>query len=303
MRKQLRHYRWIMAGFLGLLWLSIPAWAYSYHPPLPAEVEMAKDAGCGNWVFVTLRLENGDVLPCIVDTGCPITLLDKSLESKLGPCLDTGTVLDFGSKQEAGRYLAPKLYLGKTRLQTGGYVFAYNFNKLSWLSNRDIMGILGMDCLQHYCIQLDFKAGKMRFLDPQHLDTNTLGKAFPITLSSKQQSEDELVRPYLHHEGLLGGTNLELLIDTGDNVDGHIDTGLLRGHYFTRLVHLLVKEHGLRVSKCTWDGWTYRKLVVNEAPHSNSLGLRFLARHLVTLDFPDGTLYLKKLSSDPPHRR
>jgi hypothetical protein len=303
MRWRMRHYRRILASCLCLLGLGMTAWADAYYPPPPADVDIGKDAGLGNWVFVKIHLENGDELPFIIDTGCPITLIDKTLESKLGPCIDTGTIVDFGSKQEAGRYLAPKLFIGKTRLQTGSYVFAYNFNQLSWLSKHDIMGILGMDCLQHYCIQMDFKAGKMHFLNPNDLVTTNLGKAFPIIFSSEDQSEDELVRPYLHHEGLLDGTNLNLLIDTGDNVDGHVDTGLVKGHYFTRFIHLLVKERGLRVSKCTWDGDAYQKIVVNEAPHSNSLGLRFLARHLVTLDFPDRTLYLKKMTSGPPPRR
>ena len=43
-----------------------------------------------------------------------------------------------------------------------------------------IMGMLSIDCLKHYCIQLDFAAGKMRFLEPEHVNAVQLGKAFPI---------------------------------------------------------------------------------------------------------------------------
>ena len=39
---------------------------------------------------------------------------------------------------------------------------------------------------------------------------------------------------------------------------------------------------------------TYRKLVIDSANH-NFLGLHFLARHVVTLNFPKHTLYLRRL--------
>ncbi len=57
---------------------------------LPADVSMNKEAGRGNWLFVTLRLESGEELPFFVDTGMTLTLLDKSLEPKLGKRLGTG---------------------------------------------------------------------------------------------------------------------------------------------------------------------------------------------------------------------
>jgi hypothetical protein len=47
---------------------------------LPADVTMNKEAGRGNWLYVTLRLESGEGLPFFVDTGLSVTLLDKSLQ-------------------------------------------------------------------------------------------------------------------------------------------------------------------------------------------------------------------------------
>ena len=68
---------------------------------LPADVTMNKEAGRGNWLFVTLRLESGDELPFFVDTGMTVTLLDKSLEPKLGKRLGTGKVMHVDSTSEA----------------------------------------------------------------------------------------------------------------------------------------------------------------------------------------------------------
>src|SRR6267142_6176006 len=57
---------------------------------LPADVTMNKDAGRGNWLFVTLRLDKDEELRFFVDTGMTLTVLDKSLEPELGKRLGTG---------------------------------------------------------------------------------------------------------------------------------------------------------------------------------------------------------------------
>ena len=80
---------------------------------------MNRDAGRGNWLFVTVRLDSGTKLPLLVDTGTPVTLLDKSLAPRLGKRLGTLTFREFDVRQKSGIYAAPKLYLGNTPLLTG----------------------------------------------------------------------------------------------------------------------------------------------------------------------------------------
>ena len=69
-----------------------------------------------------LRLESGEELLFGVDTGTAVTSIDKSLEPKLGKRLDTIFLLNFGVMQYAGRYAAPRLYLGNTQLIKTGTV-------------------------------------------------------------------------------------------------------------------------------------------------------------------------------------
>src|ERR1700722_8599952 len=89
----------------------LPCMADSVGPLIPHEVTINKDAGRGNFVFVTLRLESGEEWPCMVDTGSPITVFDKALEPKLGKRLKNGTLSMGWTKQKCGVYAAPKLYL------------------------------------------------------------------------------------------------------------------------------------------------------------------------------------------------
>ena len=143
---------------------------------------MNPDAGRAGELLVNLRLENGEEMPFILDTGSPGTLFDKTLASKLGWRLPIGNlnVPVGGEAQKSGVYLEPKLYLGTTRLKTGHLCATYDFKKMSKDDGYPIMGILAMDCLKHYCIQLDFQAGKMHFLNCKHLDVTQLGKPYPL---------------------------------------------------------------------------------------------------------------------------
>jgi|GEM_PF-696961 len=246
---------------------------------LPADATINKSAGRGGVLFITLRLENGEELPFDVDTGSGGTLFDKSLEPKLGKRLGTTSISSWGVNTGSGRYATPNLYLGSTRLVMGSDICTYDFKGNSSLAGRPIMGILGMDCLKHYCIQLDFEAGKMRFLNSDNLNTAELGKAYPLTFKGG--------RPHMNHVSLTGGKGTNSLIDLACFSDGFVEKGTVSG-----------QDSGMvKVPEWVWDGEIYTNLLVGNS--GNIIGLRFLARHLVTFDFPKGMMYLKQTSVGP----
>src|SRR5580658_8439889 len=79
---------------------------------LPADIVMNPEAGRGGQLNITIRLADGQQLPVLVDTGANATVLDKSLEPKLGKRLGKGLASGWGAKGTADLYAAPKLYLG-----------------------------------------------------------------------------------------------------------------------------------------------------------------------------------------------
>jgi hypothetical protein len=230
-------------------------------------------------LFVNLRLEDGQECSFGVDTGAAGTILDKSLQSKLGKRLGAITLSGWRGKTDSDLYAAPKLYLGNVRLMTDKKVAVSDFQWQSAITGRPVMGILGMDCLKHYCIQLDFESGKMRFLDPGKVDSGTLGNVFPIVFKGNC--------PFIHHPSFTAQNSSRALIDLGCVFDGFVEQSAVKGKNLDT-VHL---------QKCNWSGETYSNLVV--AGGANVVGLRFLARHLVTLDFPKQTMYLKKRNVSP----
>ena len=258
---------------------------------------MNKDAGRGNWLIVTLRLENGETLPFMMDTGCPITKLDKSLEPKLGKCLGTTTAWAFGVKNEVGIYAAPKLYLRNTPLMTyTNFILTEDCKRFSSSEGRSTMGVLGMDVLEHYCIQLDFNRGVMHFLDDEHANKIDWGKPFPLI--------DVGERCFIVGENLVGAKGPGSLIDTGWNGDG-----LLTPELFQQWTnHALLPASGeARSPNGMLGGATYHSLDLrgldknDHDSHSgfNTIGIHVLSQNLVTFDFQTRTMYLKRTSDWP----
>jgi hypothetical protein len=280
-------------------------------PARPADVTINKDAGRGGHLLVSVWLDSGAELPFMVDTGSPLTLLDKSLEPQLGKCLGAVTLSNFGTKYAASCYAAPKLYFGNTPLITDSNAFTSDFvKKMSSGEGRPILGILGMDCLRHYCIQLEFQAGKMRFLDPNHLKPARLGPALPVTLVHVEGEPPEWIHPCVSRCSLAGGADTDLLIDTGANCDGLLASGLFRREAQEQRLRMPAdtdkEPNNLGLPQRVWSGNTYTSLWVGNGASStdgesgeNSLGLRFLARHLVTFDFPHRIMYLKQVRRGP----
>jgi hypothetical protein len=277
-----------------------PNWSAkdSIRPPLPAETSFNKEAGHRDHLLVKLRLENGPELLFVVDTGMPMTVVDKSLEPLIGKRLGTtGFTYAWGRKVTSGLYNAPKLYLGGTPLLTGDWVLTDDLKRLN--SNPPIMGILGTDVLRHYCIQLDFAACKMRFLDPDHLNNENLGDAFPLTLDSMNPIPSICAN-------FLGQKDAYFIVDTGDDEDGALKPKLFQRVLEEQAVDALnqvtmpsgMAQQQAYFATVAFDGQTYRNFILGDFSHANVLGLRFMSRHLVTFNFPKRTMYFQRRGDD-----
>jgi hypothetical protein len=253
---------------------------------LPGEIAMNRGAGFGDDLAIMLHLEGGGMFACYVDTGSPDSLLPKSLEQQLGKRIGTGAFRMLGGHREKENiYATPRIYLGDTPLMTGDRIGTWN----------NTFGILGMDCLRHYCIQLDFQARKIRFLDSEHLNAAELGKAYPMT---------ESPYAYINHNGFFGQKKCELLVDTGYPFDGMVNSKLFKRTVREQKAQPVpLWDHGRIVGKipdvisfpkCVWDDEIYTDLFI-ETGRPELIGMKFLARHQVAFNFPKKMMYLKRI--------
>jgi hypothetical protein len=233
-------------------------------------------AGQGDGIYIHLKVDTDVDGLFQLDTGASITFLDVGLVSKLGKPKKSVFYTDYDHKETAYLYSTPSLYLADTRLMTGPTVLVPNKGLKD--GDRKLLGILGMDCLQHYCLQLDFAAKRVRFLDPEQLDDRILGKCIPLR------------KRVMVDENLLGTKGCATMIDTGEVNDGALTIKEFRK---------ALQRTPANGEDWTWlrtgvfNGVTYTNLAVHVCQGPDTLGLGFLARHLVTLNFPKGKLYLR----------
>jgi hypothetical protein len=295
---------WATAAVCGLLLCSC-ATRNSNRTVLAAEVQLNKGAGSRDWLYLTLHLENGESLLCNVDTGAPVTVLDRSLEPRLGKRLGTTTSRYAWRDMTGGIYKSPALYLGTTRLLTGDTIRTADL-EFTNAAGQQVMGVLGMDCLRHYLIQLDFVAARMRFLASGKDETEGFGRAFPLTVYPPGPSGYVAV-----HARFTGTKGVRPILDTGCLLDGVLEPRefeLQLQKQKAAWTNEFKDSTGFQrctafFPKAVFAGETYANLYFDRAPgikykrrtyFINAIGLPFLARHLVTLDFPNKTMYLKR---------
>jgi hypothetical protein len=184
----------------------------------------------------------------------------------------------------------PRFFLSNTLLLAGPRVWSDDLRRI-WPA-RGVDGILGLDCLRHYCVQLDFPNHIIRFLDPERATGPELGRAFPLYT---------VVNSVFVQGDLLGAGPTLYQVDTGCTVDAVMKPPVFQKAWQRQQpdwARKLSSGEGLPVIEAgfpqgTFNGETYHKLVIDSANH-NFLGLRFLARHVVTLNFPKHTMYLRR---------
>jgi Aspartyl protease len=265
----------------------------------PGDLEMNKEAGRGGVLIVPVQIKekDGEELPFVIDTGCPVTILDKSLQTMLGWHIRSVRVHNFGDQGKVKIYWAPDLYLEDCQLaKFGDFVATADLRSLSATSDHPIKGILGMDVLCNYCIQLDFAAHKIRFLDDSIPDKSGWGRPFRLL-----SDEDGCL--IMIDTNLVGVPGPGSAIDTGYNTDGWLVPELFK--QWTNNMLGRTNNHAL-FPNVTLGGDVYSNIDLSELdPPSarvlsqNGIGLHFLSMHLVTLDFPHKTFYLKRTSVAP----
>lgn len=289
---------------------------HSARPPLPREVAFNDAAGRRDNLLVAVHLEDGEELLLSVDTGCPVTILDDSLARKLGKSVGTEKVnFAFQEQRELAVYRSPKLYLGSTPLLTGPRVLVGDLRRQ--FGARPVAGILGMDCLRHYCLQLDFRDRTLRFLDPDHLNGADLGTAFPLDVVPYPMRNIKDAAVAFVDAPLLQEPKVRFWIDTG--MHGAADLLLKSGQFQQTLrrqrpdrigeyrvaggsIQSAKRAHFATLDLCS-D--TYTDVIVAEIPDGpwsfqGWIGLGFLEKTVVTLNFPRGTLYLKRMNAARP---
>lgn len=246
--------------------------------------------------FILLPVDfKGKEYSFVLDTGCSHTVFDSSLKHELGDVKRIERGLTAGGLMAYEMHDAPAAFLGPFNMQDCGEIFCEDFRMLSYIQGKRISGVIGMNFLRKYVVQIDFDKGVLSFLELVEKPNAHWGKEMVINYY-------RLGIPQI--TGNIGGSiKVDFIVDTGDNT-----TGALERRVFERVLAEkntktfealfatafgIVRNKEARIDRFSIGSFEYQDLIFGEGIFSR-LGLSFLSRHLVTLDFQNNRIYLKK---------
>lgn len=257
-------------------------------------IERFKFARDGLHVLLPIQV-NGKRYSFAMDSGASTTVYDTTLRPFLGDPIRSAKMRTPGGNMTVTFFLSPAARLGHIDLPTNSQVVCMDLGKLCEASGEDIYGFLGMDFLKSRIFRIDFDSGEITFLRSVGPKP---GKRVPVTLQHHV--------PYVLVEipGLLAQERFQ--VDTGF---GGYGSGDLRSEVFDALAKrgkLTYAGEGCtewvsgsrggrlgRVESISLENYRHEKLLFGES-RTSFLGLKYWSRYVVTFDFSNRAIYLKR---------
>jgi len=246
----------------------------------------------GRHLFIPAKIL-GKQVRLQLDTGCTRSALDLRFQAELTPSRDRIEIETPGGFSNVEGFQCPPIELGTLTVSSSGPIFCTDFSAVRQMSGQAFDGVLGMDVLSNFIVQIDFDAGKVRFLKDLPT-TEWLGSAIPIIYGDRREPLVQV---------RCGDASHRLIIDTGSN------STCLEKELFDVLAKAGAIDVGGTHSVMTASGEVgsrsglLRELAMGPFTHSDTLcdrdrlgllGLKYLSRFHVTMDFPAKTAYFRE---------
>ena len=278
-------------------------------PEVLAEFEIPADS---NHILLPVRFQ-GKEYQFALDTGSTNIVFDDSFRDSLGKRFlwPKSASAAHGKKIKVEMFSeldVPPAYLGPLKFEDCGLIAVCDLDQLIPEQNRTFDGIIGMKFLKKYIVQIDFDNGKVTFFKgkkdfdlfsmfkPKENEYPEWGE--PIPLKTKLFSENRYIKG-----SLLGDMSIDFKIDSG-----WLFPGVLKSRTFDKVNSLIIRKKNviestavrsnnrgviLITDKFSVGSLEYKDMLFQKS-NKSMLGLPFLSRHLVTFDFPNNMIYLKK---------
>jgi hypothetical protein len=271
-------------------------------PEVLAEFEIQ-----GGMNFITLPVTfQGKEYPFVLDTGSTTTIFDDSFKDKLGkqfmwPIKRRGPE---GKIFKVVWYHGHDAYVGPLKLEYTDFIRVRDLDQVVAGEKRDFQGIISMEFLKKYTVQIDFDNKKVTFFrgkkevdifSPQPKKNRHPEWGEPIPLKKKLFCDRWYVKGCI-----LNNMKVDFLIDTGWLSLDSLKSRIFGKIYSQKNTNEKSSSTGFssyniinQVENFSVGSFEYKNHVFRRSTES-ILGLSFFRRHLVTLDFPNNIMYLKK---------
>lgn len=270
-------------------------------------LERYKIATDGDLLLVPIELKRKHY-SFLLDTGCTTTTYDTCFRSLLGEPINTEVATIGGNSVTIPVFRSPKIMVGKLTLPSGSECSCVDLSRIREVSGQEIYGLLGMDFLRKHVIRIDFDRGELTFLT--NVAPNA-GQRIPIIFQGNSPYVRLEISGWPKPRSILVGNDISVSpgqgwfhVDTGDNTSGDIkdvffsalvERGFLKVEGKSPVFTIAGKKTSRfgRIKATKLADFQHGNLRFGESD-KNVLGLDYWSRYVVTFDFPNGALYLKK---------
>lgn len=259
-------------------------------------------------VFFDVEID-GKMYPFLFDTGATFTVLDEQFESKLGKPLtkpEVDAMLGYDIKSlnvltPTGEMTLPfykpiSMRVGSLMVPENTPVIAANLKGLWPIIGQPFYGVIGTSFLHQYVWTIDFDKGILT-ADTKVTSRDVMNADMMLDIRWSGLNIPQIpIR--------IGEHVIAFDVDTGDVMSGTIQSAgiqymdsqkMLSSIQTSEMITVdgILKTNKVRVKRLNIGGTEYPGLVVTEA-QGNAIGMGFLKRHQVILDFPGLKLYLTR---------
>ena len=278
------------------LWVTIVITQNLYITNAESTSYEVKLTGCIDAVILQVKIDKSPH-QFLLDTGSTFTAIDKSLENFLGEPLKIRQRITTPTDSTFYALYNPiDVMLGNFNIRTNHPYMLVELDFLKKVLGCKFDGVIAMTFIHQHIWDLDFDARKIRIIQNEtHLKPENFETIIDIEPTPAGV-------PIIMIE--IAGENIPFIIDTGDTGSGRLTKNLMDLMIDKKLVSDIASDtvaslsgvhsrRRVRVKQLKVGSLQYNGLLMDESLQ-NALGLGFLKRHRVVLDFPNKKLYLKK---------
>lgn len=266
-------------------------------------------------LFVEVFINGTGPHDFLLDTGSPVTAMDRGLAQRLGLTIESvGTASGAGGDSvPAGRVEGVGVRLaGEDAAPDGVYVLPLD-SLMSPTSDRRVDGVVGYPFFRDRVVELDFPAGSVQVHDAKRFRYTGPGHRLPMTVRDGWALLEAVA-----DLPDVGPTPVELMVDLGSRGNVLFTTPFVRRYRLDRALRdtaratlgmglggaasfLLARIDGLQIGSL-WlpdvvAGFSTGK-ALPFAHFGGVLGTGILRQYRVVLDYPRGEMILEELERD-----
>jgi predicted aspartyl protease len=274
--------------------ICLAIWAVKVHSLQPttepkAEFQVGKDGR----LMLIKGTANGSPVTFLVDTGASKSVFDARLRQILGESHGLSRVNTTDGEMELHEFSCPEIVLGDLKIISDQSVYCCDMQEQRMVTGEDFSAVLGMDILRRYVVSLNFDDGIVRFFE--ELPTSPQACGQPIELSFEANC------PRI--KAKWGSIEQSVSIDTGAT-DSCIESRTFQvlsdfGDLEVGPEYAAMTPYGRVATKLgllhqlSFGPFMHQNLVCAESQLS-LLGLSYLSRYDLLLDFPNSTAYFQR---------